>query len=131
MATAIKKTQQSQGIENGQVREVKSGPFSWDCQGRLPWKAGARAGTIMMTRSQSFRDLRGKESQEAATAGAKALSQDCDSLVTLEFQKCQLSWSILSNGKNGNYPKAQGLMGQNKVCARHYTKYGAVVKKWE
>ena len=63
----------------------------------------------MMTRSQSFRDLRGKESQEAATAGAKALSQDCDSLVTLEFQKCQLSWSILSNGKNGNYQRHRVL----------------------
>ena len=36
MASAIKKTQQSKGIENGQVREVKIRPFSWDCQGRLP-----------------------------------------------------------------------------------------------
>lgn len=85
-----------------------------------------------MTRSQSFRDLRSKVSQEAVTAGAKVLSQDCNSLVTLEFQKCQLSWSILSNGKNGNYLKVQGLMGQNKVCARHYTRCcGAVVNKGE
>ena len=57
---------------------------------------------MMMARSQAFRDLRGKGSQEAVTAGAKVLSQDCNSLVTLEFQKCQLGWSILSNEKNGN-----------------------------
>lgn len=87
---------------------------------------------MMMARSQAFRDLRGKESQEAVTAGAKVLSQDCNSLVTLEFQKCQLGWSILSNEKNGNYPNVQGLMGQNKVCARDYTRCcGALVKKWK
>ena len=38
----------------------------------------------MMTRGQAFRDLRGKESQGAVTAGAKVLRQDCNRLVMLE-----------------------------------------------
>lgn len=80
MASAIKKKiEQRNGIENGQAcwgREVKRGLFSWECQGRLPCEGDARAGTIVMTGSQPFKDLEDKEFQEVVTADAKALRQD-------------------------------------------------------